>query len=346
MQAPAAKSLCLLVLAAFTPVHGQWTAVSLHTGGADSSHIYAVGANIQGGFAPMPYPYLRPVIWSGTPESAMALFTTSAGSVNAIWGDSQGGSAALGACIWQSTPESRLDLAPGTISAVKAMRGDQQAGYRNGHATLWRGTPSSMVDLHPSAYQQSSADATDGQYQGGWVSGVGLFHAALWDGSASSFIDLHVGNGLSRVWGMAPGQQVGYFDTQGETHACMWLGSAASIVDMHPGGGGGSQLYATIGNVQAGYITGPATGGIPHAGIWFGTPNSFFDLHPFLPPGFSESAAYALYQDGDTLFVGGHAWRNGRYEGILWTGTIPAPACGTMILLGVLGVARRRGKGG
>jgi hypothetical protein len=334
------KSLALLGLGALaSSAPAQWTAVSLHPAGGVSSEVFAVGAGVQGGFAEVPA--ARPTVWAGTSQSMTLLQPNDGGNVYAIWGDAQGGSSAMGACIWHGTPESRVDLRPGVVSVVHAMRGDQQVGVVTGRAALWNWTPSSYVDLHPPGHASSRALATDGEYQGGYVLGP---HAALWHGSAASFVDMNPSwSGGSEIKGMAPGQQVGCVAsaTLG-THAALWSGTPESCIDMHPGGGGMSLLYATIGNVQAGYLSNSSTGGLPHAGIWFGTPGSFFDLHTFLPPGYSDSIARALYRDGDTLYVGGAAWRNSRYEAFLWTGTIPAPASAALICFSAPLIAPRR----
>jgi hypothetical protein len=143
----------------------------------------------------------------------------------------------------------------------------------------------------------------------------------------------------TRILGMAPGVQVGIMDTSTE-HAVLWHGTPQSFEDLHPPATSLSRFYATTGRIHAGMYT---HGGADRAGLNFGTPDSWIDLHQYIPGGpWGESAAKAIVQDGDKIYVGG--WVElpgpGFHEAVLWTGTVPCWAnCDGSTSAPVLGIA-------
>jgi uncharacterized protein (TIGR03382 family) len=195
--------------------------------------------------------------------------------------------------------------------------------------------------------ESSDALATDGVLQGGVVNApnpLGL-QAALWNGTAASFVNLNPApNAESQVFGMSPGQQVGYVHYGGgqNPHAAMWSGSAASLADLNPPVASRSVLRATDGVVQVGEWNSIA-GGLPRAGVWFGSAASFMDLSSFLPPaGYFQSVATGVYQANGQVYVSGWAQAGGAGpEAFLWVG-VPGPGTGSLLLLGLLALSRRR----
>lgn len=173
--------------------------------------------------------------------------------------------------------------------------------------------------------------------------------AALWSGTAESFVSLHPGPEFrdSDVFGMAPGQQVGYAGRIGQNHhAALWTGSAESHIDLNPPIAGFSVLLATCGSAQVGYASTNLHG--VTAGDWFGTPESFVPLAPFLPPGYGQSIAPSVAFDGSQYLVGGYA-RNlatNRDEAFLWIG-VPGPGSAAVLIgAGAWAVRRRRSSPG
>jgi hypothetical protein len=294
---------------------------------------------------------MKPVIWNGTAASMINLLPelTDWGRLSSINGQFQGGQFRGKAAIWQGTPESRMILhPPGTPptsgSAIAAMAGTQQVGsygaggFGQQHAALWYGTPESFVDLHPSGAFLSSAGATDGSLQGGYVSLTGSgYQAALWAGTPESFINLTPG-GFGMVHGMVPGQQVGFKQVGPGllNHAAMWSGTPESFIDLDPGTTGGSKLFATCGTAQVGTANGD------RATIWFGTAQSAVSLHDFLPPEYSFSRAFSVYEADGLFYVGSDATHfTGRTEAFLGIG-VPAPSTAFPFALGLIFAASRR----
>ncbi|MEX2218956.1 MAG: hypothetical protein WD749_09370 [Phycisphaerales bacterium] len=258
------------------------------------------------------------------------------------------GTSNVGATLWTTGGIVSLHPPAATIGSLAyAMAGNQQVGdaivaVSVSHAALWTGSSGSFVDLHPAGATDSRARATDGTFQGGWTLGGGANRAALWAGTAASHVSLHPAGGLSsRIFGMAPGEQVGVARFFGSNdHAALWRGSAASYLDMNPPGAGLSTLNATCGVAQVGYAN---LGGVNGAGVWFGTPESFLSLHQFLPHGYFQSVATSVVVEGGTLYVGGYATTPSGDEAFLWTGPIPAPgALGLLVGAGLLAARRRR----
>jgi len=308
-----------------------WTAVRLHPSSAQYSYVYALGAGIQGGTARLAS-NSHPILWHGTNTSWTSL--AAGGTIVGIWEGVQVGGMNGQAALWYGTPESVVSLSPGglSISGAAAVRGDMQVGsaaFPPGYdlqAALWRGTGASFVDLHPAWAWQSVALATDGELQGGYAVGQ-LKHAVLWSGTAQSCVDLSPSGRESEVRGMAPGIQVGWTFFQGGYHASVWRGTAASWEDFNPPGGD-TRFLATTGRIHVG-DGGLGSPGAAHAVLNYGTPNVWLDLHQFLPAGYTSfSAANAVFQDGDTIYVGGYATSDAtaQAEAFLWIGTIPCYA--------------------
>ncbi|MBZ5557596.1 MAG: hypothetical protein LAO77_10025 [Acidobacteriia bacterium] len=128
------------------------------------------------------------------------------------------------------------------------------------HAAAWFGTAASMVDLHPAGYSSSSALATDGVRQGGWISLDGkATTAALWSGTAASLVQMS-----------APG----YVDTRVS---------------------GMSTLFA----VGDGWLGGPANapGATRHGLLWH-RDGSVEDLNQYLPAGYTHLTITGADADG------------------------------------------------
>jgi hypothetical protein len=241
----------------------------------------------------------------------------------------------IGAVLWQGPVGSRVDLQPpGVIrSNATAVRGNMQVGgvsiqFDVSHAALWRGSAASFVDLHPQGSVRSTALATDGLLQGGtsyWqIGSLTRARATLWNGTPESFVLLAPPDLISHVHGMAPGVQVGETQFQG-ARAALWRGTPESYIDMHPPGQPGtSRFYATTGLVHVGTMT---QGGLGGAAINLGAPEAWLGLHQFLPPGFNSfSAAYAVHQEGSTIYVCGYAVA-GSERAVMWIGTLPPECC-------------------
>jgi len=318
-----------LFLAACPAAAQQWIAVRLHPEGAYFSQVYAVAPGVQGGWF-QGQTGSKGVLWHGANTGWTSL--ADGGVVLGIWGGVQVGDVNGQASLWTGTAQSRVNLYPLEAATALAVRGDMQAGTAivgNNHAALWRGTAASFVDLHPAGAWESIARATDGVLQGGFAR-WDLRHATIWSGTPQSVVDLHpAGAGESEVWGMAPGIQVGWatFPSDSRFHSGVWHGTAASFQDFNPPGGS-IRLFATTGRVHVGQGALNSQTGAAHAVLNFGTPNAWLDLRPFLPPGYGGfSAANAVYQDGDTIYVGGYAFNSsGNEEAFLWIGTVPCYA--------------------
>jgi hypothetical protein len=84
-----------------------------------------------------------------------------------------------------------------------------------------------------------------------------------------------------------------------------------------------------------------------HAAIWHGTPDSWVDLGSLLPANYSQSNAFGVWTDGQTIQVAGLARNNtlNRSEAILWTNTVPEPGALAIALTGLSVIGRRRVRG-
>jgi hypothetical protein len=274
--------------------------------------------------------------------------------VTAIDGDRQAGGASTPsahAALWAGTVASYVDLTPPgfeSTSGAYGLRGLlQQAGYvalfDTLHAALWRGTAASFLDLNPPSALQSFVFATDGVVQGGYVywpfgQSSWIQRAVIWSGTPESFVDVGQ-NTKSSVNGMAQGVQVGESQVSGSIRGVLWRGTPQSFVNLNPPGWS-TRLFATTGRIHVG-DGGPS--GAAEALINFGTVDLWLGLRQFLPPGYSSfSSARAVYQDGDTIYVGGWAESNatGYNEAILWTGHVACYAnCDTSTQAPILNVA-------
>jgi hypothetical protein len=217
-----------------------------------------------------------------------------------------------------------------------------------GHALMWSGSAESALDLNPIGYN-TSAQATDGITQvgsGGRIGVRGEAHAVMWHGTRDSFVDLHpAGWDTSGAYGVWGDVQVGTL----EGHVpCLWRGTRQSMRllplplplsegtadgihgDQIVGSTGGFAItwnvntmrptilglgfaLATNGTYQVDVSVfglgpaGPYTG--PRAVRWSGVPGTAFDLHHFLPPGFRESRALGIDENG--VIVG---WATGPFD--------------------------------
>lgn len=349
-----------LVLAAGCAASGQyqWTAVPLHPPGMSQSKALAAYGSRQGGLVTTSDPGGpgRAAVWEGSAEGWLDLTPSWAvvGLINGMDASSQVGqvsptSGTFHAAIWHGTPESAVNLHPGGgywASEAKAVSGSMQVGIASHtqtgrpHAALWHGTAASFVDLHPAGAEQSRALATDGVLQGGWATlpGGAIAEAVIWAGSAESVVDLTPpGVFEAKVFGMAPGVQVGLVRYSGENpRAALWRGSAESFVDLSPEGSVWSELHGTDGMLHVGqaYFSGQS-----HAYVWLDGATGV-SLHGLLPQGYYGSQATSVYRDGDTIYVTGIAAK-GPLEAWLWIGTIPAPGTAWVLLVGV-GIASNR----
>jgi len=350
-----------LVVGSATAAQYQWQAVPLHPQEESQSKAFAAYGTRQGGLVTTSDPGGpgRAAVWEGSAESWLDLTPSWAvvGRINGMDGSSQVGQVSptygtFHAALWRSTPESAVNLHPGGgywASDAKAVVGNMQVGRAShtatgrSHAALWQGTAASFVDLHPAGAEQSHALATDGVLQGGWATlpGGARAEAVIWAGTAESVVDLTPpGVDEAKVFGMAPGVQVGLVQNLGENpRAALWRGSKESFVDFSPPGSIASDMYGTTGTVHAGSAS---FGGLVQAGVWLSDdPASFVNLHALLPPQFFGSSATGVYQDGDTLYVTGFATR-GPSEAWLWIGTIPTPGTAWVLLAGIGLVSNRR----
>lgn len=327
--------LPLTVLALGSPALAQeWRVVVLHPPGAMFSEVNAVSGTRQAGSITWATGTTEAGTWLATSSSWMSLPAPIGGPGYVFGMDERRlvGYSAPGAAIWNSTSGTYVNMHPegAFSSSAHATHGNLQVGIVGFasigyHAALWRGTRKSFVDLHPPGAVHSYALATDGVLQGGYSEWPGM-RATLWIGTPESFIILSTMP--SKVSGMAPGVQVGevIFPQGGTAHAALWSGTPQSFVDLNPVGAS-TRLYATTGRVHVGQgiLVAP---GVAHAVINFGTVDSWLDLHQFLPPQYTTfSAAKAVHQEGDTLYVGGYA-EDGHNHAILWIGKVPCyPNC-------------------
>ena len=349
------SALSLLEVRVPPDISGSWTVTVLHPDWALQSYIYAVDGTRQGGVAVTDTD--EPVLWTGTPESALslALPTDSPGAaVRDFEGDTAVGSwwwpyacyyggewltcYSRQACYW--------DLASGThtnrqvsgyeyssIACIQAdvfggsASSDDESGNYWTHA-MWFPAPNHYgFTLHPADRSSSWITAIDGLHQFGSANTpypAPAPHAAKWAGTAASYEDLHpTGWPTSGISGAQDGQQVGSTGWYTESHAAIWLGSADSYRDVHPADALYSQLADCAGGVQVGSAT-YASG--THAIALAGSAASVVDLHDFTPEGFTSSQAEAVcIDDSGRVCVGGSGFNSttGRWEALLWQSGSP-----------------------
>jgi len=353
--------LCLLTLAA--GARADWTVINLTPTGAWDAAVYAVSPTAQYGAARLGVAPDTPqaLMWHGA-STAWTLVGGGPGTGSYIYAANSAAQAGYfngHASLWRGTPESRVDLNPSgsAISEARAVGGDRQFGLiypgstdNPSRAAMWSGTAASYVDMAPPGSSWSGIYAAQGNQQGGYASFSG-FHspawAGIWTGTAASFVSLHPGTQYTDSWvaGMAEGEQVGMVAVapSNNHHAALWHGTAASFTDLNPLGYNNSELLATIGGIEVGFVS---TGSVTRAGLWFGTASSFLNLGQFLPPGYYDSRATSIASDGSHYFVGGYATSpiTGYSEAFLWVGTVPSPSALSLLAGagGVLAIRRRR----
>ena len=162
----------------------------------------------------------RPVLWSGTAQSAVVLLPPqgfAAATTTGIHGNEQVGQAFT-------------------------------LGQRGRHAVVWHDAPNSVVDLHPVGlgFEESEVWDTNGSRQVGSVYNVAVpdsRRAAVWAGTAGSFVNLHdflpAGYRQSTATGIdAEGNVYGTaVTTGGDAHLFVWRpvpepGAAAAVVSL------------------------------------------------------------------------------------------------------------------
>ncbi|MFL6208977.1 MAG: hypothetical protein ACJ74W_09015 [Pyrinomonadaceae bacterium] len=212
------------------------------------------------------------------------------------------------------------------------------------HALLWTGSVVVPIDLHPPGWTYSSASATNGSQQVGYVEGHNYpytgRHAALWSGTPSSLVLLSpVESGdYSEALSIAGDQQVGYVDSSfggnegGYTyiiHATLWRGTPESMVDLHPQlpgvnapGDQRSKAFDTDGTSQVGYTnfyvsTGGGYRSETRAMLWHGTAQSAVILHP---TGWDDSYAYGV-KNNTQVGYGIQDVNNSPVVALVWHGT-------------------------
>lgn len=316
-------------------VPAQWTATSLHPAGDVASRAQGVGIGQQVGFTQTGNTVgtYRASLWSGTAGSWVNLHPAGGGYSIAYAVDAgvQVGEVypegLARACLWSGTAASWVNLHPvGPLnSSAYAVSGGQQVGTVNfaaSNAALWTGSAASFINLNP-APTDSHASEAFGVHAGkqvGYVVHEGVIGAAMWSGTAASWVNLHpAGNISSWAYGIENNTQVGMVRVaNGTNHAALWHGTAASFVDLHPAGALNSRAAFVRGGMTVGYAD---VGVKRRASLWTGTAASWVDLSAFLPAGYGESEANAIWTDGTTTIIAGRALKLSpfRDEAFLWT---------------------------
>ncbi len=279
------------ILAAFAttisvPASAQWTVIDLDPAGSTQSAAYGVSGGQQVGYAVVSSQEVAS-LWSGTAAS------------------------------WVS-----LSPAGSTVSQAYGVSAGQQVGYAYfggfQRAGLWSGTASSWVSLDPAGSLYSSASGLGGGQQVGFAVVGGHSRASLWSGTAASWVDLSpAGSTESEAFGVSGGQQVGQAIVGGQQRASLWSGNAASWVDLTPAGTTTSIARGVSGGRQVGEAI---VGGTNHASLWSGNAASWVYLHAFLPPEFTSSEAWGIWQDAAVTYVVGKGLNSatGNTEALRW----------------------------
>jgi hypothetical protein len=347
------RAWALLVIAIAMPCYAQWSVTILHPSTADQSVGRGAASGIQvGEFNGTSHAAL----WTGSAGSLVDLHPTGVGAVSSIAYAAalteQAGAVTFGfsshASLWKGSAATWVDLNPIGISSslARATDGGNEVGEINvgaAHAAYWSGSPGAYMDIHPGVADASGAY----DVQGGEIAGVAVIsggtHAAYWTGITHMFTDLHPA-GASNSWALAvtATQQGGWAALGSGVHAALWSGSAASFVDLNPSATVGSEIYGMDTGVQVGY---EQVGSALHAALWHGTAASFVDLQSFMPSGYSNSQARAVWTDGagavQVVGYADHATDSGtRIEAILWT-AVPEPASLTLISALIPALLRR-----
>lgn len=367
---PVSTLVVAIALAAAAPTtRAQWTVTNLHPpdppGEQDpwaasavfgGSATHQVGQVMPGGGAPLGGSGSGFAgLWNGTAGSWVNLHPVDGfwrGSIaRGVADNQQVGQVFYSSCcaphtlqqagLWSGTAESFVLLA-GSPSSALATSGMNQVGWVSGHASLWSGTPESKVDLHPTGATSSQAAAISGGQQAGSAVVGGVQHAGLWHGTAESWVDLHPAGAASSVAVGTNGiQQVGDAVVGGQKRAGLWSGSAASWIDLNPIEATESSASGVFGDWQAGFAS---FNDGPHASLWNGTAESWEDLSLALTGSWIETFATGIWSNGSTLSVTGYGrnFDTGRYEALLWTRPVPEPSALALLGLGRLIASRRR----
>jgi hypothetical protein len=227
------------------------------------------------------------------------------------------------ALVWNGTAKSFIDLdsADYAGTAAYATDGKSQVGAAGtdpngsvGHAILWHGSANSLVDLNPSGYESSHAYGVWGNVQVGQLEG---YYACLWRGTPESMrrlpsIEPQFG---SAAFGIRGDQIVG----ESSNVAMIW--SATTLKRTSLGSPGAA--YATNGLYQVGVTAYGFGAGGPFTDLravrWSGRAGTALDLHHFLPPGFRQSRALGIDENG--VIVG---WAYGDFisqKAVAWVPT-------------------------
>lgn len=347
------------LLACTVPASAQikFTATSLHSSAWARSYALGSAGSMQAGFVQAAVE--TPVIWRGTPESAIELDVRPYGWVHAQINSTsetyQVGQGLIGdvsytthAIRWKGTPESIWDINPAGFHTSRAneISGNQIVGYaikgNVNHAALWRASDGAFTDLHPTGALSSGAGATDGVRQAGSASFSSWGSRCLiWNGSKDDYIDVSPDGAFeSGIQAMTADTQVGWARFDGNPVAGLWHNSAESFVRLAPPSAYYSEVRGTTGTIHAGLVRLPIG---DHACVWLSdSSDGFLDLQPALGSGYVSSLANAISRTGDVVTVVGTATSiSGTNEAVMWTATIPAP--GSLALVSFLGlVATRR----
>ena len=137
--------------------------------------------------------------------------------------------------------------------------------------------------------------------------------AVLWSCDGRGAVALGSRGVISEAWGVADGQQVGYFWARGGARAALWHGTAALLVDLTPAGSSDARALGCGAGLQVGVATpqrqmrSGGTNPLVRAGIWAGSASSWVDLQAVLPSPWNASCALAVGRFGNVLRVVGEA---------------------------------------
>ncbi|CAG1001756.1 hypothetical protein PHYC_02940 [Phycisphaerales bacterium] len=335
--------------------YAQWTAISLHPEGVNSSSLSGIKGGQPSGVI-LSHPQFgspRAAIWSGLTSAYVELAPqASFSSVRAAATGTQAGYAYIGgdvrASVWHGTAGSRVDLHPEMAfsSQVYGTDGAQQVGFASipttDKAALWTGSAESFVNLNPANASASFAMGVQNGEQGGAAFIAGRWEAGMWSGTAASWRSLHpVGWQSSQISDMHNGEQVGRVGG-GLYRASLWRGTAGSWVNLEPPEARDSEANAVYDGQQVGWIIG--TSGSLRASLWHGTAASWIDLHAVLPAGYSSSTAEDIWHDDEHTYVAGEAHNESlnRREAYVWIGPVPCPSAVSVLGIGLVAVLRYR----
>ncbi len=211
-----------------------------------------------------------------------------------------------------------------TYSVARGLDGNQQVGYADlggeQHAMVWHGNAISWTDLHPNGYLQSWASSVYEHVQVGAALDQSGSRAAMWHDTANSFVDLHLGGYVdSAATDIDRDVIVGYATAYSNVQqAVIWDANTGVATVVHP-------WYATE-SVLNGVYDGLAVGEVSdasgeyYATIWFLDGMFTLDLAQFMPSGYSFSAAFSVWKDGNDIVVAGQALHNatGETHGVIW----------------------------